>query len=200
MDQRRSFADNIFPHKRGSWGRIHSVSDISSGSIWPTFFTGTSPAKHGQFFTHMQFINETYQIDKKYADQVKRDPFWFPLNRAGKRVAVIDVPQTYPLKGLNGVQIVGWGAEYPAWKRSSWPPNLIGDIISHFGLHPLADEYRLSIRPETQKEYNKLYKKLISGAEKKGAISAYLLNQGPWDFFLTIFPETHWLCICFGRS
>src|SRR5579885_2967189 len=85
---------------RGSWGRIHSVSDISSGSIWPTFFTGVSPAKHGQFFTHMQFTNGTYQIDKKYADQVKRDPFWFQLNRAGKRIAILDVPQTYPLKGL----------------------------------------------------------------------------------------------------
>jgi len=23
-------------------------------SIWPTFFTGVNPAKHGQFFTHMQ--------------------------------------------------------------------------------------------------------------------------------------------------
>jgi predicted AlkP superfamily phosphohydrolase/phosphomutase len=140
----------------------------------------------------MQFINGTYQIDKKYADQVKREPFWFRLNRAGKRIAVLDVPQTYPLKGLNGVQIVGWGAEYPAWKRSSWPPKLIDYIVSRFGNHPLADEYRLSIKPEAQEEYNALYKKLISGAEKKGAISTYLLNQEPWDFFLTIFPETHW--------
>ncbi len=177
---------------RGSWGRIHSVSDISSGSIWPTFFTGVSPAKHGQFFTHMQLTNGTYQIDKKYANQVKRDPFWFPLNRAGKRIAILDVPQTYPLRGLNGVQMAGWGAEYPAWKMSSWPPKLIDDIISRFGKHPLADEYRLSIKPETGREYNVLYNKLISGAEKKGAISTHLLKQQPWDFFLTIFPETHW--------
>ncbi|MGH7801124.1 MAG: alkaline phosphatase family protein [Thermodesulfobacteriota bacterium] len=177
---------------RGSWGRVISTSDLSSGSIWPTFFTGVSPAKHGQFFTHMQLINGTYRIDKKYANQVKRDPFWFLMNRTGKRIAVIDVPQTYPLKELNGVQIVGWGAEYPAWKRSSWPPKLIGEIITRFGTHPLGDEYRLSIKPETDREYNDLYKKLISGAEKKGAISTYLLKQQPWDFFLTIFPETHW--------
>ncbi|MGH7909321.1 MAG: alkaline phosphatase family protein [Thermodesulfobacteriota bacterium] len=177
---------------RGSWGRVLSTSDLSSGTIWPTFFTGVSPAKHGQFFTHMQLINGTYRIDKKYANQVKRNPFWFQLNRIGKRIAIIDVPQTYPLRGLNSVQIVGWGAEYPAWKRSSWPPKLIGEMISRFGTHPLANEYRLSIKPETEKEYNDLYKKLISGAEKKGSISTHLLEQKPWDFFLTIFPETHW--------
>ncbi len=177
---------------RGSWGRVLSTSDLSSGTIWPTFFTGVSPAKHGQFFTHMQLINGTYRIDKKYANQVKRYPFWFQLNRVGRRIAIIDVPQTYPLRGLNGVQIVGWGAEYPAWKRSSWPPELIGEMISRFGTHPLADEYRLSIKPETENEYTDLYKNLISGAEKKGEISKHLLKQEPWDFFLTIFPETHW--------
>ncbi len=176
----------------GSWGSVLSTSDLSSGSIWPTFFTGVSPAKHGQFFTHMQLINGTYRIDKKYANQVKRDPFWFMLNRAGKRIAIFDVPQTYPLKGLNGVQIVGWGAEYPACKRSTWPPQLIEEIISRFGTHPLADEYRLSIKPETENEHDNLYKKLISGVEKKGQISIYILKQQPWDFFLTIFPETHW--------
>jgi predicted AlkP superfamily phosphohydrolase/phosphomutase len=177
---------------RGSWGRVFSTSHVSSGTVWPTFFTGVSPAKHGQFFTHMQLINGTYRIDKKYANQVKRVPFWSQLNRAGKRIAIIDVPQTYPLEGLNGIQIVGWGAEYPAWKRSSWPPKLIGEITSRFGAHPIAHEYRLSIKPETKNEYIDLYKKLISGAQTKGEISLYLLKRQPWDFFLTIFPETHW--------
>ena len=39
--------------RAGAWSRLESVSELSSGSIWPTFFTGVT-AKHGQFFTHMQ--------------------------------------------------------------------------------------------------------------------------------------------------
>jgi len=176
----------------GSWKKILSTSDLSSGSIWPSFSTGTSPAKHGQYFTHMQFSNGTYQIDKKYADQVKRPPFWMSLHQAGKRVGVMDIPQTVPMKGFNGVQVVGWGAEYPAWEKSSWPPSLIKEILSRFGRHPLADEYRLSIKPSSSREYKEISKKLLAGAEKKAQITKYLLEQGPWDLFLTVFPETHW--------
>ena len=178
--------------KKGVLGKVYSTSDISSGTIWPTFYTGVSPAKNGQFFTHMQLVNGTYNIDKKYANDVKREPFWFRLSREGKRVAVIDVAQTYPMNDFNGVQICGWGAEYPAWKQSSWPPNLINEVISKFGRNPLVDEYRLSIKPESPDEYDAFISKLLTGLERKGKISEYILKQEEWDFFLTMFPETHW--------
>ncbi len=107
---------------RGCWGRLNSTAAISSGSLWPTFFTGTSPAKHGCFFGHRQLKTGTYQIYKKDADQIKRKPFWVRLSQAGKRVAIFDIPQTYPIKGLNGIQITAWGVESPHWSMSSWPP------------------------------------------------------------------------------
>jgi predicted AlkP superfamily phosphohydrolase/phosphomutase len=178
--------------KKGISGKINSTSDISSGTIWPTFYTGVSPAKNGQFFTHMQLVNGTYKIDKKYANDVKREPFWLKLSKEGRRVAIIDVAQTYPMQDFNGVQICGWGAEYPAWKQSSWPPNLINDMISKFGKHPLEGEYRLSIKPESPDEYDDFISKLLTGLERKGKISEYILKQEKWDFFLTMFPETHW--------
>jgi predicted AlkP superfamily phosphohydrolase/phosphomutase len=40
--------------ERGCWGRINSTGDISSGSVWPTFITGVSPAKHGIFYGHRE--------------------------------------------------------------------------------------------------------------------------------------------------
>lgn len=178
--------------RRGARGNLSSVSDISSGSIWPTFFTGNNPVKNGQFFTHMQLISGAYRIGKKYADDVKTKPFWSYLSDAGKKVCIIDIPQTYPIKNLNGIQITGWGAEYPGWKRSSWPPPLINEMVSRFGPHPLANAYRLSIKPQSLSDYKVLYRNLLTGAEKKGAMSLELLKREPWDFFLTIFPETHW--------
>jgi predicted AlkP superfamily phosphohydrolase/phosphomutase len=175
---------------RGSWGKLNSTAVISSGSLWPTFFTGTSPAKHGCFFGHRQLKTGTYQIYKKDADQIKRKPFWIWLSRAGKRVAIFDIPQTYPIKGLNGIQITAWGVESPHWSMSSWPPELIQEIKSRFGTHPLANWYQM--RPKDINDCKELYKKLISGIEKKGLVSAHLLDREPWDFFLVMFSETHW--------
>jgi predicted AlkP superfamily phosphohydrolase/phosphomutase len=175
---------------RGCCGRLNSTAVISSGSLWPTFFTGTSPTKHGCFFGHRQLKTGTYQIYKKDADQIKREPFWVRLSQAGKRVAIFDIPQTYPINGLNGIQITAWGVEAPHWSMSSWPPEIIHEITSRFGTHPLATWYQM--RPENIDECEGLYKKLILGIEKKGLVSTYLLDREPWDFFLMMFSEPHW--------
>lgn len=176
--------------KRGCWGRLNSTGDISSGSVWPTFLTGVSPATHGIFYGHRELKRNTYQIHKKYANQIKRKPFWYWLSKAGKRIAIFDIPYTHPLKGLNGIQIVAWGAFAPSWRISSWPPELIKNIVTRFGSHPLASWYEK--RLETINEYENFYERLISGVEKRGLISAYLLDQEPWDFFLMAFSEAHW--------
>lgn len=177
---------------RGVWCPLESVTEISSGSIWPSFYTGVSPAKNGQFFTHMQIEPGSYRIVKKYADDVPREPFWASLQGSGRSSTIIDVAQSRPLPGFNGVHVAGWGSEFPAWKRSSEPKAIIAEIQKRFGSHPLVDQYRLAIKPETEEEYQGLRAELLHGARTKAAISKWLLEKYSHDFFLTVFPEPHW--------
>ncbi|MBF8298486.1 MAG: hypothetical protein HW395_1143, partial [candidate division NC10 bacterium] len=46
---------------------------------------------------------------------------------------IIDVAQSRPLPGFNGVHVAGWGSEFPAWKRSSEPVNQ-GSMAPHVAL------------------------------------------------------------------
>ena len=46
---------------RGGVQPMSTVTEISSGSIWPSFATGTNPLKNGQFFTHMQLESGSYR-------------------------------------------------------------------------------------------------------------------------------------------
>ena len=176
----------------GVWSRLESVTELSSGSIWPTFFTGVNPARHGQFFTHMQIEPGTYEIVKKYADDVPYDPFWLELDRSGKSCCIIDVPQTRPTEHFKGIHIAGWGGEYPAWPRSSSPASLMPEIIKMFGTHPLADQYRVAFRPENEEQYRLLMNELLHGARTKADLSRWIFDQGPHDFFLSVFAEPHW--------
>lgn len=178
--------------RTGGWAPLESVSDLSSGSIWPTFFTGANPGRHGQFFTHMQIEPGTYRIVKKYADDVPLEPFWRELSRAGRSSAVIDVPQTRPIEPFRGVHVAGWGGEYPAWPRSSSPAGLMGEIVDRFGFHPLVDRYRVAHPPETKKQYRLLREKLLHGVRAKAELSRWVLDREPFDFFLTVFSEPHW--------
>jgi predicted AlkP superfamily phosphohydrolase/phosphomutase len=172
------------------WLRILSTTTLASGTTWPSIFSGTSPAKHGIAFYHRQLKSGTYQIGKKYADQVKREPFWNALSRAGFRSLIFDVPATRPMEGFNGIHIGGYGVEAPNWKRTPWPPSLIRDITKRFGRHPLERWYQL--RPQTIEEWGELEEKLLSGARLKGSISKSLQDQGPWDLFFTAYSESHW--------
>lgn len=172
------------------WMRIHSPTTVSSGSTWPSMFSGTSPAKHGIAFYHRQLKSGTYQVCKRYADQVKREPFWNALSRAGLRSMIFDVPATRPMKGFNGVHIGGFGVEAPNWKRRPWPPDLVRDIKNRFGAHPLERWYQL--RPQTLEEWGELQEKLMSGGRLKTSIARNLLDQEPWDLFFTVYSEPHW--------
>lgn len=178
--------------ERGSLCPMSTVTELSSGSIWPSFSTGTNPLKNGQFFTHMQLDSGTYKINKKYASDVQVEPFWAQLAKNGRRVFSFDIAQTRPIRDFNGINLCAWGSEYPAWPRSSWPRSLMKDIVSRHGSHPLVNSYRLSISPETEDEYEHFYNNLKIGLQRKGDICVDLLNREDWDLALIIFPEVHW--------
>ena len=133
--------------RKGGYRRLLSTTDISSGSTWASVNTGVGPGKHGIGFYHRQLETGTYHIVKKYAEDVKRPPFWLDLAAGGERVAVIDVPETHVVPDMNGIQIVGWGAEALNAPAGSWPPDLFREIGARFGVHPLTGWYQA--RPAT---------------------------------------------------
>ena len=182
---------------RGSWGKLDSTADIGSGTVWPSFFTGASPAKHRGLMLHERRLKPgTYRLiyEPSYADLIKREPFWLQLSRAGKRMAILDVPKTHPIKGLNGIQLMGWGVHSPSWHPDSWPPEIIEEVNSRFGSYPAPDDDEFT--PKGLSQLSKFYRELISGVEKKGLVSRYFLDQEAWDLYMTAFAETH----CVGHN
>lgn len=169
--------------------RIATPLAVVEGGIWPTFLTTSSPATHG-LFSYYRLVPGTYEIEiGMHADRLPVPPFWTHLSRAGKRVAVIDAPFARPLPGLNGIQVTNWGAHDAwSWKRSSWPPRLIGDLVKRFGEHPVAT---CDVRNRTLGDYEDLRAHLISGVQQKAALLRHCLEMEEWDFFLGVFSESH---------
>ena len=175
----------------GAWRRLMSTTEISSGATWASINTGVSPAKHGMGFYHRQIKNGSYQIVKKYADEIGYPLFWEKLSDAKKRAAVLDIPVIYPVKNFNGAQLIGWGAEGLNFKQSSSPPELLREIFSKFGHHPLEGWYQKVI--EDVNEWRGLKQKLIEGVRIRTSIVKWILEKEPWDFFLAGFAEMHWV-------
>lgn len=175
---------------KGCWGLMDSTADLCSGTVWPSVITSLSPINHGVFFGHKELKCGTYQIQKRYANQIKGNHFWKWLSQAGQRIAIFDAPHTYPLEELNGIHIVAWGSFAQDFITSSIPSDLVNYVFERFGTHPLSGWYER--RPETVAEYEDFFSKLISGVEKRGLVAEYLLGKERWDFFFMVFSETHW--------
>ena len=119
-----------------------------------------------------------------------RPTFVERLSQAGKRVIAVDVPFDRPVAGLNGLQIVNWGAHDGlwSWPRSSSPPGLIDDVVRRFGNHPVP---ACDLENRTQAEYVALRAALLDGVERKVALLEHLMAEPAWDLFLGVFSESH---------
>lgn len=176
-----------------TWGITQSPTGLYVGAIWPSFYTGVSPARHARY-CYRQFQSGSYEIERVSPRDVKKEPFWEALNRSGKQVAVIDVPKTYTSQLSNGVHIVDWGSHDPDPAGFSvWPESIARDIEKQFGIDTM---HNCNAFRTTGEEFRDFRDNLIHRVRKKTELSSYYLDQGGWDCFITVFSESH----CVGHQ
>jgi predicted AlkP superfamily phosphohydrolase/phosphomutase len=174
---------------QGLVGETRSLEGFFVGSTWPSLYTGVTPARHG-ISSLVQLRVGSYDLFRCYTGEfVKREPFWNHLSRAGRRVAICDVPLSGISEGLNGIQLVEWGSHDANYGFRSWPPRLARRIRSRFGPHPLSASCDDTHRPA--EAFRALTARLVEGVRRKTALTRYLLDQGGWDFFTQVFTEAH---------
>jgi predicted AlkP superfamily phosphohydrolase/phosphomutase len=173
----------------GLVGDTRSVEGFFVGSTWPSLYTGVTPAHHG-ITSLVQLRPGSYELFRCYTGEfIKREPFWNYLSRAGRRVAICDVPLSGVSEGLNGIQTVEWGSHDANYGFRTWPPRLARQITSRFGSHPLSASCDHDHR--SPQEFRALAARLVEGVRRKTALTRFLLGQGGWDFFTQVFTEGH---------
>lgn len=180
--------------EKGAWGMTTNPIGLYVGAIWPSFATGVSAAQHG-CYCYSQLSPGSYRTTQFSVFDLKGELFWDVLSRAGRKVAIIDVPRTPPSENLNGMQIVDWGTHDPDLPDTlyTWPKSLASEVEAKYGRDPIVYCNRIGRTAEALKEFRN---NLVSRAEKKEELSSHFLAQGEWDLFLTVFAESH----CVGHQ
>ncbi|MDT8388648.1 MAG: alkaline phosphatase family protein [Thiogranum sp.] len=176
-----------------AWGITQSPVGLYVGAIWPSFYTGVSPARHARY-CYEQLQPGSYEVKPVSPREVKHEPFWDALNRAGKRIAVIDVPKTFPSRLSNGLHIVDWGSHDPGVSGfATWPASMAADIEKQFGVDSM---HNCNAFRTTGEEFRDFRDMLVQRVRQKTALSAWCLDQDDWDCFVTVFSESH----CVGHQ
>ncbi|MEM1111060.1 MAG: alkaline phosphatase family protein [Pseudomonadota bacterium] len=173
----------------GVWASLDGIRDFNSFSVWPSFATGATASDHG-YYSHMQLAPSTYTLMATNAhDHMRIKPWWTQLSNPELRACIFDVPKVSPCPGVNGIQILEWGAKSPADNPRSDPPELVAEFKRRYGIHQgsLLDEDIT----ESPAYFRRLLHALLESVRLRTRICLDLMQQEDWDLFVHVFSETH---------
>ncbi len=176
----------------GAWGITESPPGLFVGAIWPSFWTSVGPDRHARY-CYEQLRPGSYEKVRVHPTDTQAPAFWNALSDSGKHVAVVDVPKTHVVPGLNGIHVVDWGTHDPDFKGPiTWPEPLAGDLVSRYGRDAVGNcnDHGKS------GEYEKLRAQLLARIDAKRRMITDLLAAGDWDTVIAAFSESH----CVGHQ
>lgn len=175
--------------ERGAFARLDSTKNLFGDAPWPSLNAGVSPAKHA-FFNHLQLQRGTLDIERVDAHHCRYLPFWQYLRGTGLPVAVLDVPKTFPIEGIEGVQVCGWGEHYPLLRRPiSIPAGLIEQLNARHDGFPHPPEIT---NPPSRAWELGTRETLLANVERKERATENLLDEGGWRLLFSVFSEVHY--------
>jgi predicted AlkP superfamily phosphohydrolase/phosphomutase len=110
----------------GSWGEMRSVFPYNSAAAWTSLVTGTNPGRHG-IFDFVLPRESAYALRVATRDDRRVPAMWNLASEAGARVAVANIPMTFPAEDVNGFMVSGMDAP-SLERRAVHPPDLLERI------------------------------------------------------------------------
>jgi predicted AlkP superfamily phosphohydrolase/phosphomutase len=172
--------------RQGLTGKLRSTVPAMSPPAWNSFMTGKNPGKHGIFdFTERQ--EQSYTTRFVNATCREASTLWQYLSAAGKRVAVLSVPFTYPPETINGVMVSGMDAPGVAGlvdRRATFPPELCDEIQAQVGVYPMGPNLF------AYTDAGDMLAASLRTMEQKAKAALYLYQKEAWDCFVFVLGET----------
>jgi predicted AlkP superfamily phosphohydrolase/phosphomutase len=166
---------------------LDSTADVLTGSVWPTFYTGTMPGEHGVYHP-IQWDPATMRARRVTDEWLYCEPFWCDLERRGETVVAFDVPFAFPSRLQRGIEINNWGTHEYLGAFFSNRPEIGRELRRRFGAHPMGHDTPV---PRSRRHTETVPGRLAAGARMKGQFARRLLQATDWSLFLVVFGETH---------
>jgi predicted AlkP superfamily phosphohydrolase/phosphomutase len=179
--------------QNSQWAQTqNSEGFYASVSIWPSFFTGSTPADHGRF-AFRQLLPGSYHTKVTRPESLKAPSFWESLSQVGRRVALLDLPSAALYPQLNGIQLAYWGPHDIEGQCSSVPADLAVDILTRFGNEPVG---QCDYGGRGPGDFIQFRDALLRRILKRVEFSLECLDREDWDLFAVAFSESH----CIGHQ
>jgi len=178
--------------RHGVCSALAPLYGLGDDAAWSSFSTATMPSRHGRYYHARLGPDGTSLVHTTRAD-TPVPPFWDALARAGKQVAVIDVPKS-PIGDGRAVVVADWmphGGDEPRVCLSAAARDR--GLHNELARDPTFDCDRAL---SSAKQRARFRDRLAQRARDRTDLVCSLLVEDDWDLLITTFAETH----CVGHA
>ncbi len=139
--------------EQGVAAELDSTFPPMTFPAFTTFMTGKNPGGHG-VFDFFERVPGRYGVRFVNANSRRSRTLWRMLSQAGRRVAVIGFPVTYPPEPINGLMISGFdapGIGAKADRTCFYPTGFYDELrreVGEYVITPTVDMLRAEEHPE----------------------------------------------------
>ena len=183
--------------KRGAWGRLRSTVPPATFPAWTSLVTGVNPGRHG-IFDFSARVPGTYRVRFVNGSHRRAPALWTRFSAAGRRVAVLTVPATYPPEPVAGVMVSGFDSPLATAIDGSFvhPRALYPEIERLVGRLPFADFQEIATGPGW---HATALARLLDGIARRTTLARTLLGRERWGAFMVVFGESDTVAHHFWR-
>lgn len=165
--------------QRGRWGRLRSCDPPITVPAWACMMSGKDPGTLGIYGFRNRPDHSYAAMETVNASAVHEPRLWDILSRHGKRVAVVGVPQTYPVRPVNGCLVSG--SLTPGIESNfTYPKRLRDELLDRFGgVEFDVKEFRTQHKDE-------LLERIYRLMENRFDVAAYVMQSRDWDSFMMV--------------
>ena len=145
---------------------------------WPTITTGALPSQHGHYDFYV--LDKKKELSINLASDIAYPFVWEQLSKAGRKVAVFNLPITFPVRPVNGIFISG----FPTPSKEVdfiYPSKLKTEFNKKFPKFTFAPKSKVT--KYDPNSYQERFKETIKEVSDVIHVSNWLLQKDKWDFF-----------------
>ncbi|MEW5947606.1 MAG: alkaline phosphatase family protein [bacterium] len=165
--------------EEGVYAELESCIPPITCPAWMCMVTGKDPGTLGIYGFRNRRDWSYDRLEFATSRMVEEETVWQILSRAGKKVVVLGVPETYPPKPLNGVLVSSFLAPDTS-SDYTYPPELKDEIRDVVG------EYIIDVRDFRTDDKERLLRELYEMTEKRFRLARHFARTKPWDFFMMV--------------
>jgi predicted AlkP superfamily phosphohydrolase/phosphomutase len=164
----------------GTYGELTSTIPAITVPAWASMLSSKDPGQLG-FYGFRNRADRTYEnMNIATSRSVKADRVWDILSRAGKDVVVAGVPQTYPVKPVNGILISSFLT--PSTHSAYTHPASLKDEIEEL----VTGQYMFDVIQFRTENKDDLLEQIFRLADQHHQVLMHLMTTRPWDFFMHV--------------